>query len=206
MPTVLVDGNLVRSVMVCSSQSQTSENVMHWLVSDVVGTPSLQDVATALDAVMAVDVPPMLNETSLYRGVTATKYFPVVSPKPATVFASTTTGGSASGDALPTQVAGLIRWLTDTRTVGRSFIPFPSTIFCGSDASPLVTYLNLMTTFANHLIAGPVVTGGTGSCVVSLGVQSAANGFQPVISHLSVDGWTNQNRRSLFRRGDRFAF
>lgn len=115
--------------------------------------------------------------------------------------------GDASSPGLPTQVSGLIRWVTDFAGAagrGRSYIPFPSVDWMGANGFPTNEAIIALNAIADAIRAAiPTVTGALGG--VATFQQIIWNPISPefaagniVKSYLSEQKFATQRRRGNF--------
>ena len=123
----------------------------------------------------------------------ALPFNPVVAPSNA--------AGNSPDAPIPSQVRGLITWLTDFSGPayrGRTFSPTPATTTIGPQGEPTAALLTQLTNWKNFLLT-PVVSGGT---TWSIGVLhyvkrttvSQPIGWTPIKSGLVSSTWATQRR------------
>jgi len=195
----LVGGDIIQMVSRVYCKSQVGLNT-YWYRKPALDPA--QDLYTALDdwrdqlqPVITALMPAVanLNDVIMYvntGGIWSEAYF------------STYDGsvGTASGNLLPTQVAGIITRRVDLkgpRNRGRIYLPFPAESFLGSDekpSDPYVAALSALAAVVLPLAASMTVAGGEwepGLCTRNNAVAT----FRTLIDVRAHKAWATQRRR-----------
>ncbi len=202
---ILTVGDVHRAVFVCSLGNQFSQNVRHFQVTSIVNGPAT-DVAitSALSTRAAGGYRPLLSVQARYEGVKTQRIIPTQENP---VVSTTDAGqGQEAGDALPPQIAGLIRYTSNTfgrRGRGRMYIPFMAEGYNDPFGHPsqgalvamdaLGEVMNGVETFA---LAGSTVD-------ITFGRPHSISGvFIPWVTAEPANRWATQRRRSFIGKSD----
>jgi hypothetical protein len=147
-------GDIYEIRICCTWGVQTAINVRHYRVQSIRGTGPLDtEVAANIDALVAPAYKSLLTTQTTYRGVSAQKVWPLPPQLPAFTLANLG-AGNVTGEALPGQLAGLIRLKTDfagPRYRGRLYFPFPSELASETTGIPTAAYVTGLQLLANDL-------------------------------------------------------
>lgn len=186
--------------------SQVSQNVVHFIVDAVTGTPTEQGVADDLSTVWSSLYADLMTDKAEYRGLRLQRVG--LMPTQGVLTTSGVGAGTLAGDALPPQTAGLIRKLTDTvgRTGrGRFYIPFPAEASSDANGRPNVSYQTSMAAFVTKLTTtttyGPFGNNADLTpCLfkITLGIGTVKR----ITSAVRRADWATQRRRGFLNRGD----
>lgn len=204
MPAVALNDILSLQV-ICNNVEQTSFNTFHYIITATAPpAPFVSDVGVAFDTLMAPLFKACMSANSVYEGVRAQKIAPL--PVTAQALISAHTGaGTAGGNDLPRQTAGLISWKTDLAGRGfrgRTYVPFPSSTFLTPGGHTTAGYQTAVLAIANAAIGFTAVAAGGGSCGLLLGVYHRKTlTITPIVSPARVRlFWATDRRRGDFGR------
>lgn len=213
MSYILTANDIVQARIVCFASSQIAENILHFQISGVVGTPHLNQFVQDFDSAMHVIHKTLIPSNVSYRGCGAQKIWPL----PVTIEEITTAnvGNGTFGTAmLPSQAAGLISFQTAVAGRayrGRTYIGFPSTSAITSpNQGPNPTYLSSLAQWASDILNfNSSSDGGGNSCDCELVIyhRKAGKGGMPpahsadmVIQGIAKPNWATQRRRGMLGR------
>lgn len=209
MATNLAIGNIVQVNFYHTLSTQVAQVVRHYRISAIGGTPITDsDLADDLESAWAPLIKPAMSNVATWYGVKA-QILTVPLPSSVTDFTNTGVGTSAAQPLAP-QVAGLIRLktgLAGRKNRGRSYIPFPSTLFQGTNGLPTTAYLTVIGAIANMLSSNRViVVGARSGTAVPVIYHRATGGSTDIINATAFNGFATQRRRSLVNRSDNLPF
>lgn len=189
----------------CNLLEQYALNVLHYEVTTVVGaTVTDANVADAMDALYAPLLKPMIPASCSYYGTKA-QVILLARYDAQTSFLSQGPG-TAVGDLLPTQSAGLVSWRTgfaSRNRRGRSYLPASGEADNTNQAKPSAGYLTLMANWAAAYIAGITVVNGAGSVTLTPVIWSRETGLlTQVTSSIVRTQWATIRKRSHTGRTD----
>jgi hypothetical protein len=210
MAHVLAVNDVLRVRWVHQQGAQMAVNVRHYVVTSTTGTSATDaDAASRFNTLTAALFKALMTVNSVYRGVGVQ----VIDPGPPFVEQTDITsagGGTVVGDALPPQVAGLIKFTTAfAGRSGRGFMypPFPGEADNGAGAIPAAGYVTNLTALKNAMIAtvtvGVLPNTATLTPILWNGALAAA---RTVNGGVARAFWSQQKRRSFLRKGDVFPF
>lgn len=183
---------------------QTAINVLHFecvLHGGLGGT--LQQCASAFDALISTSFKALLSSSASYRGVGMKR----LRPGAPTVEEYAVLGsgaGTVTGDVLPKQCCGLIAKRTDfagPSARGRFYMPFPGEADNDADSTPSSTYMTRLASLAANLILG--FNAGLGADMSTLDLVLSRNvplSTTPITSMLTREKWATQRSRGDFGR------
>lgn len=209
MPFALVEGNVLEVKFYSRCEGQVAINVRHYVVDDIVGAGRTD--AQMLD-VIAADIAPriqaLLNEEAFYLGTSL--QIIRLPRRPALVRVIESGAGTYAGEALPKQVAGLIKLVSADATRhgrGRFYAPFPSENANGADARPNAGYMDALDDLGEKLASPQVSTGGADSATaVPVIYNRTTHAVIRILDNVERQLWATQRRRSDVRGGDRLPF
>jgi len=206
MAYVLQSGDVVRVAIFCKMASQVSVNVRYWRAGPSVGSSATdQDFAEHLDAAIAPNYKPCLNNNAEYLGVKAQ----VISPFPKAIVETNANQGVGTGgaSAMSTQTAGLVKLLTadaGRNGRGRIYIPFPSEEDNEPNGRPGAAYLAALDTVGNDFITtytvDPTMADPTLLTPVLWSVSTLTHKF--LTGKALRQDWATQRRRSQINKSD----
>jgi len=193
--------------IVCTLGAQTSVNVRHYSVGNVVGNGCFDtDFVTNLDAALAADYKAVMTNEATYRGVSVQRIVP--GPKTVPVFTLANTGtGSMVSDPLPKQCAGVISWKTSFsghKYRGRTYIPFPSEAHSSAGGVPIGAYVTLLGNIRDRLVGSRNVSDGLGNssildpCIF----HRLTNNMTLIMSGAAKSSWATQRRRGDYGKAN----
>jgi len=198
-------GDVYQVSPMCFYDDQLGILALHMSVQSVVaGGPTDLQLAAFLDNVWAPLIKPTIPAVVDYIGFQVQKVFPA--PRLNAAHSVAHAGvGTATGNPLPTQTAGLING--SSSVPGRSgharvYPAFPATSHNDTDASPTAGYLTLLDNIAAELLINRIVAGaGAATATLAYGVFSRKLGVcSPFTETGPEDGWATQRRRGFFGR------
>lgn len=208
MSVALANGMLLQMRLAVTFRSQLSLNVLHYQVSAVTNIPTLIDAAEAVNDEVGVLLIPLINDGASYRGVGAQILFPVLSVEEA--YTDDSGFGTATGEALPLQVCGVISKRTAVASRsgrGRSYIPFPAEGDNDALGVPIAGYNTKLATMATAMEGSIAVVNGANTATLTPVVWSptlvAANVIQDCIAR---NRWGTQRRRGDFGQTNQVPF
>jgi len=209
MANKIVANDIVEVRFYCSLYGQYSINTRHYLCDGIVGTGADElAFATDLDTDFAATFKELLSSFAFYEGVAVQIIRPTRRPA---VFRNASRGqGSLGDDPLPSQVAGLIKLVTNTATRkgrGRIYLPFASESVNGDDAKPTGPYVANLEALANDLLDDYTPgAGGNTSSLVPVIYNRVLHTTIPLTASYARTLWATQRRRSFLAGGDRIPF
>lgn len=190
-------GNIIQTRVFCQQFGQVSINVQHWRVSAIAGSPALDLVPERWSALMAPRYKPMMSVTAAFSGVGASRLSPGL--RSIEYYETDDAGpGTASGDPMPAQVAGMISVRTDNagrRNRGRNYIPFPSTVFASNDESPDAGYMAFLLDVSDQSLTMAISDGGDTATLTRIIYPGPGLGNWDVTASTPRDKWATQRRR-----------
>ncbi len=203
-------GNVYETVAFVQFGEQQGLNVRHWRVTDQVSpTFPIQTAVNALHTRLGPLYAGVISTQAQFLGITIRPVGAGFFGQPLESNLGPVTG-SISGDPLPRQVAGLIRWRTNLpgrSGRGRSYIPFPAETGNSTGIGPTLGYLNGLDELADGWFQPLVIisAGGTDVLTPTL-VRRLPFGDNLITSFAIVPGWATQRRRSTFGRPNTGGF
>jgi len=203
-------GNVIETVAYCQFGEQQGLNVRHWRVT-VQTSPTLPlgTIANALHTRLAGLYGGVMSTQAEFLGIAVRPVGAGFVGQPVESNLGPLTG-SISGDPLPRQVAGLIRWRTNLpgrSGRGRSYIPFAAETGNSTGIGPTAGYLANLDDLADGWFQPLViiVTGGTDELLPTL-VRRVPFSDALITNYAVVPGWATQRRRSTFGRPNTGGF
>jgi len=187
----------------CLNATQVSITTFNWLCQSSTAPGILQsDIASAVDAMLAPLMKPILYSGATYRGTTAQKVIAIPFLPSATIVNSGP--GTSGATALPAQSCGITTWqsvLAGRSYRGRTYWPFPSTLADNGDGYPIAAYVSLLRALSIAILAGFTVTDGlaTEFYVPYVRHSNGTQGPQIVTARNNVK-WATQRRRGDYGR------
>ncbi len=171
MATPIANGDLLSARVWTSANAQAAVNTYNFLCISVTGGGVTdQDFSNAIDAPAALLYGPLIPSVVTYDGVQV--YFirrsPMVLPNPVKT-TSSAGPGTAGGNILPLQTAGILKYNTLVRGPagrGRVYLPFIASSFLTTQGEPTTAYDVLVNSFASALLSPLVVTNGASSATL----------------------------------------
>jgi hypothetical protein len=203
MSTVLLPGDLVRSVIWSTFGNQASALTHYWKILTTPAPAATDgDFAVTLDALVAPLMKPILNNIASYRGVQAQI---VRTPPIIDVYANGNTGaGTAGANAQPPQSSGLNTWLTafaGPAYRGRTFWPFPATASQTASGSPSAAYQTALGALCSALQTLAIVAVGGRNATFQMVLLHRELGTTSVITGYTVrSAWATQKKRGELGR------
>lgn len=155
--------------------SVVSLNVLHYRVSQVLGTPKNdQEIADAMDAFWGPKYIAYLVQEASYRGVLVQKIRPLPISIAFDATANQGVGTRVGGDLLPPQICGMITKQTGgagRAKRGRVYMPFPGEDD-STDSVPSAGFILALTTILPNYLSG-----------ITVGVAPNTTDLLPVIFH-----------------------
>ncbi len=174
MATLLLAGDRIKVRVLCKCRDQVSTNVLHWRTRVIAAGPvTTADVAARLDGLIAAPLRAILSVDATYVAVGVSRYWPLPPTVEDTDITGTGLGAAGNGEALPTQICGIVTKLTANagrKWRGRIYMPFPGEASNGLNGLPEVAYV------AGLAAVGTVMTG-----FFNLLVGAAIYEFDPVL-------------------------
>lgn len=182
---------------------QIAINVLHYLVSITAGVPTVEQAAASVIPFLGSNLLPLISIQSVFKGgsVQRIKALPPSLPAWSVLGAG---DGTATGDSLPRQTAGIITKRTaipGRANRGRVYVPFPVEDQSGSGPLPTTTYVSLLDTWAADLLT--IVAFGSGANQGNLYPSLYHRGSVSstvLTSMLSRRKWATQRRRGSYGR------
>lgn len=201
MPYYPPDGEVLRVTYVMQLALQAGLNNMHFRVSDSTGLgASLTEIATALGDAAEEEYADCITSEAQFRGTLVHAF--QATPQPAPGRYSNVINGTQGLTPLPTQVAGILSFVTDYAGPGgrgRIFIPFPDEAQNNAARQPSAGWIANVTLLAIELTAPLLVVGAGGSCYVNPGIwhvpEDGFPTFRPITGYIVRTRWGTQRRR-----------
>lgn len=204
MAQALIVGDIVQCNVMCKTDTQLGVNTWHWLIGTITaGAPTDADFAAACDSFLAGPYKAIMPPAARYAGVAV-----YIINRGAFPPAFNTTGlgvGLRDPELLPTQTAGIITKLTNTRGRagrGRVYVPFPYTDAMDTDGTPTGAYLGRLDAIGAVGASGMpfgdgVINSGTGVAVL---VHKDPDGISTknITGFLSRKKWGEQHKRGNY--------
>lgn len=218
MSYIVATNDLVEVTVVCLDVDQISVNKSHWRIGTTTGTSvTQQEIATALDTLLAPKYKSILNNNASYRGVSVQKILP--RPLPVSEFTIVSAGaGTAGGVALPRQTAGLLSFQTKNAGVayrGRTYLPFPSVTHNGAAGVPTAGYITISQSIGTDLSQPDTVVGAGGTALITPCIwhrpvkghpKPLDNTTDPINGFTTKGLWATQRRRGSYGRLNNLPF
>ena len=207
MTTGLVVGNVVQAKVACYQLNQVAENVAAFRVVSGTGLGATdQQVASALDALLAPLYKAALANTATYFGVQVR--IANILPRPVPAVSAAHTGVGTGGAApLPAQDSGLIAFETafaGPAYRGRAYIPFPPAV--ANDAptnEPTAAYQVLLDSIGNALTTPFTVGIAPDQSTLRMVIfHRIPNSSTDVTFPLTRTRWATQRRRGGYGRAN----
>lgn len=203
MPPAISTVYLVEHVSVMSGQ--VGEMRSFWRVDATTGTGcSDAEIATGFSAgPWAAAIKALMSVAATYRGARIQNLSP---PKSiALTDASAAGAGTVAGDAMSTQVCGLLSSrtaLAGRKNRGRKYVPFPGEADNGPTGLPTAGYITRLNALAALYEATYVITGAGGTTSFDYVIYNPklATVAGPVIVVSSSPNWATQRRRGSLGR------
>ena len=204
MASTLQVGQILRASVWSQDTEQASVNVLHYRVQAVGGLPATDaDFATAFDQTIATAYRAAINNNATYRGVEAQ----VIWPLPVLVAVNSIVGagvGTGGAIALPRQSAALTQWRTSIagrHGHGRSYWPFPPTIFNQLDGSITAGGLGVFQTLHNLVLNFGSFTIALRNATMALVVYDRVSHVGTLVNAATTSNkWATQRRRGTYGR------
>lgn len=207
-------GDVVVTQIVCSqpSEQQVAITNRFWEVTALAGTGdvSFNDIAGAMEALVATNLLVLLQNDARYEGVRVRRVYP---PNNDQWAASTALAdnGSAGATGLASQTCGLIQFkgpFLGKHAEGRMYIPFPSTSSNQGTGVPTSTYQANAATFAAPLVVPHTISGsGSRTAALSPGLWDRVNSRLTQITQTTPStSWATQRRRGMYGRTNKLPF
>jgi len=198
-----ISGDIIKSRAAAFQAGQLGLNTIYWEVSGVSGSgATLLEIAEALSGVWHTHYKSLMGTTATFLGVGVSNITP-----PATIeyaYTGDDGAGTATGEPLPTQTAGLISLKTPfagPRNRGRIYIPFPTEGLNGSPSEPNGTALIAMVSLAAEIFPGHAILGASGACTIAPVIfHRDSLGYTFLDQAIPRDKWATQRRRGSFGR------
>lgn len=205
MSTNLATGQVIETKVFCVLGEQISVNVRHWSPASVGASPSTDvDFSVGFAAAAKAAYPGILSENAQFYAST------VQIIRPSAFLALGTrdvTQGTRDGDALPSQVAGLLKLTTSKAGRafrGRVYLPFPSEEDNDPTGRPGATYITNATTFSQlYTQVINISIGGRTAVVAPVIYHRGAGNVDLVTGSVTRLFWATQRRRSRINQPDR---
>jgi hypothetical protein len=202
---VIANNDILEARLVCYLGPQLGINVYHYRAENL--TPVVGDVTTADAAVLLSDAyadayAECMTDVASFFGAGVRRLEPTVTLEDG--WAGDERTGASPGTPLPTQMCGLIAFLTGLggrMHRGRRYVPFPSLDHIDASGNPISTYLTPLAALAAIFTAGSTVTGVGGTTVDLVPVlKHADNTVDPITSAAVRNKWGTQRSRGGYGR------
>ena len=197
-------GDILQIRIECSMGDQASENIRHIQIMSVTAPePPYSAIADQLSTGLSAKYIPAIATNARYNGVAVRR----VKPLPPTIETISLIGanpGTATGDAMPGQVAGLgnLKSAFAGRAFrGRVYVPFPAESDNGPDGAPTAAYLVKLQALIDLLVAGGTITLGGGNLTFNWVLYHRVAGTTtPLTVATARPKFATQRRRGGFGR------
>lgn len=207
MSTAIAVGDILAGRAWLSTSAQAAVNTYNFTcISLTGGAVTDQDFANALDSICVGLYAALCTSNVTYNGIQVyfAKRTPMNLPNPVK---SVSSAGpcTAAGNTLPTEVAGVLKYLTQFRGPGgrgRVFLPFVSTTHSSAFGVPTTAYDVLVNSFCSAMLAPLVLTNGGSTATL---VWSLVRKFllpDPPTSVQILQAESAQKFGVIHRRGD----
>lgn len=207
MAILVVDGDVIRTVIYAQDEEQAGLMVHHYLASNQTGVGGdLRQLALILDGAFAPVMKAIMTNSANYVGVGVRRIFPTVSVE--LIETGNFGGGSAGAEGMSRQTSGIITLKTDfpgRSFRGRKYVPFPAEADSVSWGFPSTSYMARLDNVRNELGLGRAASGpGVGDAIfMSPAVWSRTFSVAtPMTSSKGKQLWATQRRRSSFGRAN----
>jgi len=202
MSTILANGDLIEARVVTKDASGGENlNVYHYLISSVAASCLDTDFAVVFDAMAAPLYKQVMSSNCFYDGVQVAIINRPIQPAPV-ASAAHSGAGTVAPTSAPTQVAGIISWVTalaGPRFRGRNYIGNLWATAVTAAGFPTAGYLTLIGNLASGVATFNSVVNGGRSCSCALGiVHRITNAFTAVVSFLLPAKFATQRRRGNY--------
>lgn len=210
MATPLFTSDVLRVRYYCFLSNQLSVNVVHYRVTNVVGSPVLEVMGAAWDLSVAGFYKALLCNNAIYYG----SDYQVIAPGVTSVFQVNANQGSgtAGGFALPLQTTGIITKkasIPGRSGFGRIYVPFPAQADASVDGEPINSYVTRLQDLIDHSMVVLVITVGPDSITMNPGLAHIPRKppapptvftFNVLSSAKPKQKWAVQHRRGDYGR------
>jgi len=199
---ILAVGDVLKVTFFCRQNDQVSQNVRHFAVTAVgVGTsPTDLEAVTAVVGRVKPEYLPLLASNAEFRGASLQRIIPT---KNDSVAFSSPDAGTAIGDPLPLEMAGLISFKTGIagrRNRGRMYVPFPAEGDNNNIGHPSAAYVALLVILAAHF--GSPMTFVPGGGAASYTLQAMCYPTDNVVGRFITSTLATNRWASMRTRGD----
>jgi hypothetical protein len=200
---VPANGSIIECVNTNGMQQQAGLMVRHYRVSAQTGTGgTLGQIATKLEQVLAPVTIPLLATLANHYGVLV-RIVGIGPSSPPAWDTSLAAVGSAAGEVLPKQTAGLISWITafsGRGNKGRTYVPFPVEASNTQAGVPDVNYQALLTNLASVYFSFQTTAGANNATLEPVLYHRALHTGSPLLGFAVRAKWATQRRRGDFGR------
>lgn len=210
MPVAI--GDVYETRVITSCQGQIGINVRQYLVDDIVlpGDAEPVDLAESISVNIQSTYRALMTAQALFHGVSVQRIHPA--PVQA-VYYSDNLGiaGTVTGDALPTQIAGLLQLrapMPGRTGYLRSFHPFPAEADSDVDGLPTAGYITRLNAMGDLYLSltTPAAAGRAGFTLKGCRM-SFLTGLPVTLNfRKAMSGWSNQRRRSFYGKKNDLPF
>lgn len=210
MAAVLATSDLLKIVTYCQAAEQVAQNVRYYYVSAMgVGvSPTDEDVVTAFTNAIKVLYLPLMGASANFVGCTLQKISPV---KRDTVAWSNLGVGTAAGDLLPRETAGLISFRTGyagRQNRGRMYVPFPAESWNDANGHPTAGYVTAMEALRDFVVqTGALAPAGTATITLqSIIIPSDQPQGRAITAGTAHTRWASMRSRGDFAAANSLPF
>ncbi len=207
---IVGDALLMRTVYQATGAQVGINNFGYKVTGIITGGASLQELATAIDVVLAPIAKALIPSNVTYRGIGFTNLTP---PRTQEFWSNANLGVGTNGTLLtPTQVAGIISYygtFAGPRNRGRNYIPFVPQNEVTATGLPQTTYTTALGALVTFLLANRVVVGVGGSTTLfpAINHRPYANGSGTAIFTMAArTRFGTQRKRGSYGQLNRSPF
>lgn len=186
---------------ICVLGDQVSQNVLHYRITALAGTPTDVMLAAALDTNFNLLYKALMSVQAQYRGVIVQRVNPL--PRTYAAFTIANAGvGALAGDPLPKQTCGVLTKRTvfaGAKFRGRLYIPFPSEgVSDAPSGRPSAGYLGSAALLGVGVQTPIPVGGGGNTCTAIPCIHHGGGATSDITTCDPRPYWATQRRRSDF--------
>lgn len=210
MATTLAVGDLLKIITYCQAAEQVSQNVRYYAVSSIgVGvSPTDEDLVTAFTNTVKGLYLPIMGAAANFAGCSLQKITPV---KKDLVAWSNLGVGTAAGDLLPRETAGLISFRTGfagRKNRGRMYLPFPSEALNDANGHPTAAYVTAADALGDFVVNTPAFAP-AGTATITLEALSFPSDIpqgRQITAYTTSTRWASMRTRGDYSAANTLPF
>jgi hypothetical protein len=200
--TPLAVGNILKARIVCiNDKNKTAFNIKHWRVSAIVaGVPTIEDAAEAFSIGLGGRYANCMATNATFWAVGMSRIFP--NPPTGEVWGTSgRTGGTATGDPLPSQTCGLVKLsspFAGKTNRGRLYVPFPAEDDNDTGDLPSGGYIVNAAGLGSLMVGGVTLTiAGRTATYIGIIWHKASTSYTDLTTATARGKWATQRRRGM---------